>query len=341
MTRRRTIVFRCDGAPEIGFGHVVRCLALADELRRSHRCRCLFVMHRGIEGFRLVRSNGFPVVRLVGRFERLVKKAAASAVVLDVRDNLPRSSLRCLRRKSVLVVTIDDLTDRRLDSDLAFYPPIPQLRRMKWAGFTGRLYSGWKWVVLRRQFAQVRESTSAIGKRQSQVLVTMGGSDSGGLTLKAVRALDRLDNDFDTVILLGPGFLHEDGMKRLLAHAKRHFIVKRNVSHVAQLMRRSDIAAASFGVTAYELAACGVPAMHLCLTPDHAASASAFAREKMAVSLGVHRRVSVRELASAVRSLLRNARLRREMSERCRRRVDGRGAERIASVITAELRRAK
>ena len=40
----------------------------------------------------------------------------------------------------------------------------------------------------------------------------------------------------------------------------------------------ADLAVASFGVTAYELAAVGVPAVYLCLTDDHAESAEAFSR---------------------------------------------------------------
>jgi spore coat polysaccharide biosynthesis protein SpsF len=41
---------------------------------------------------------------------------------------------------------------------------------------------------------------------------------------------------------------------------------------------------AAFGVTAYELAAFGVPAIYLSLTQDHALSASAFEQDGMGLA---------------------------------------------------------
>ncbi len=336
MNSRAIILFRCDGAPEIGFGHVVRCLALAAELR-DRGCLCAFAVRKGPEAVLLIQRQGFPVLNANESFESVARQARAAAIVLDVRDKTPRAEVRRLRKDGVLIATIDDPTDRRLDADLAFYPPIPQLRRMKWRGFTGKILAGWKWVVLRTQFAMRAGSQSKIANRKPKILVTMGGSDPAGLTLKAVMALSRLHDPFKATVLLGPAFCHDRALARILKTAGSRFVVKRNVLNVAALMKRADLAVASFGVTAYELAACGVPAVHLCLTKDHAVSASALVRERMAVSVGVHRRVSVEALSMAVRGLLTNARLRRSMSARCRRNVDGQGAERIARIVSTSL----
>ncbi len=48
-TRKRALM-HCDGIPLIGFGHVVRCLTLADELRDSHGCEVMFAMLQGLRG---------------------------------------------------------------------------------------------------------------------------------------------------------------------------------------------------------------------------------------------------------------------------------------------------
>ena len=229
---------------------------------------------------------------------------------------------------------IDDAGDRRLEADLAFYPPVPQVKRMNWDGFTGALHVGWEWAPLRREFSEPVEREP---HDTPKVLVTMGGSDPAGMTLKAVAALDGLAEDFDTVVILGAAFSHDDALQEILAGTRRRFDIRRNVADMRGLMVRADLAVASFGVTAYELAAMGVPTVYLCLTSDHAESASALVDAGMAVSLGVHENVSTEDLAESVRSLLTDPDRRERMSQSARKKVDGRGAQNIAREIVGRM----
>jgi spore coat polysaccharide biosynthesis protein SpsF len=86
-------------------------------------------------------------------------------------------------------------------------------------------------------------------------------------------------------------------------------------------------------VTAYELAELGVPAAYLCLTEDHALSASAFERAGMGVSLGVASRVSEGDIAEVVAELLEGPAHLRAMGAAGRMNVDARGAARIAEHV--------
>jgi spore coat polysaccharide biosynthesis protein SpsF len=97
----------------------------------------------------------------------------------------------------------------------------------------------------------------------------------------------------------------------------------------------TDLALCAFGVTAYELAAHGVPALYLCLTDDHARSASAFERAGMGLSLGLHDCIEDDEIADAMRDLLADGALRQAMHAAGIMTLDGEGANRMA----ADLRR--
>ena len=142
-----SVIIRCDGGAAIGMGHVSRCLALAGEWRDAHRGAVTFAM-RDPSGAAaaVVASDGYDVEPLAADESsdygewllELATARAAAAVIVDVRDGLSRASLDRIRNSGVLVVAIDDATERRLASDVVFYPPVPQIAEMDWTGFTGR-----------------------------------------------------------------------------------------------------------------------------------------------------------------------------------------------------------
>ena len=304
-------------------------------------------MRQGPIGYELVSEKGYPLLTPTNGGEpfdypawlrKVVGGVGARALVLDVRDDLPRAVIDRLREQGVLIVTLDDSSERRLAADLAFYPPVPQVERMDWTGFTGELHVGWDSVVLRREFA---DPPPRIDNERPVVLITMGGSDPAGLTLKAMEALDFLDEDFETIVLLGPGFSWHERLRDLQARTHRCFDVRQRVADVPGLMARADLAVAAFGVTAYELVAMRVPAVHLCLTEDHCESAAAFEAAGLAISLGLFTDVRTEALAGAVKRLLTDHRHhRRQMRDRATSLADGRGLERISRIIATRIQEA-
>jgi len=341
----KRIVIRCDGGRRVGLGHVVRCLALADELREHHAVGITFAMLEDDVGIGMVKDAGYPVQQGPSAaheacwLEDTIRLTKADTLIMDFRTDLSREHVERWRAAGLLIVTIDDPSDRRLASDLAFYPPVPQVERMDWAGFTGQLHCGWEWVILRRQFSDMRTqllaAPDALISRQSNmpmILVAMGGSDSVGLTLRAVDAMKQLEDPFRAVFVLGRAFCRRGELDHRLTSIRFPVEIRTDVRDIASLMLAADMAVASFGITAYELAAVGVPGIYIPLTSDHCLSCSAFEESGIGIGLGLNEAMSTGELACGIRLLLRNTVKRTQMHERCLRVLDGVGAERVASM---------
>jgi spore coat polysaccharide biosynthesis predicted glycosyltransferase SpsG len=328
----------------MGLGHVVRCLALADELHENHGVAVSFAMRASPLASEMVKRRSYPILQSPDGavfdqeawLRECILKSGAQILVVDVRDDLSKGALNALAGKGTVIAALDDLSDRRWAADLAFYPPVPQVSRVDWSGFRGRLCVGWEWIVLRFQFA---ESFPPRYNSKCSLLIAMGGSDPAGLTLKAVRAVDNLDgavaDDFESVIIVGAGFCHRQALGDLLGRTRRPFTVREDVSEMSAAMAHADLAVCSFGMTSYELAAMGVPAVCVCLTEDHAASASALVAAGMAISVGVDDQDTETRLAAAVEGLLVDTNARAQMSARARELVDGRGASRIAELLVS------
>jgi len=340
MTGDASILFRCDGDSQVGLGHVYRCIALANELRKNHECRITFAIMSGKAGIEIVKNANYPIeYNLNGTKEEdwldeIISKVKPDSLVLDVRTGIGRNIVDRWREEGVLIVTIDDPEDKRLAADLAFCPPVPGVRLRDWSELAGNLFVGWEWVPLRKMFAQ---SHHKVKRDRLNILVSMGGSDEAGFTLKAIEALNKLDREFDTTVIMGGAYAHPQKLKEALSQTNHRFKVMINVANMSEIMANTDLAIASFGVTAYELAAMGVPAIYLCLKDDHVLSASAFVDAGIIVSLGLGSEVSVHYLMLAIRELLRNETKRDEMTKNARLLMDGKGAERIAAIIIERI----
>jgi spore coat polysaccharide biosynthesis protein SpsF len=289
-----TVLLRCDGGPGIGFGHFARCRALAEEFERNHGCQTRFWVERG--------AALLSDVALVAGPE-----GGEIATIIDLPFDDPAPLPDGLPG---IVAAIDDGTARRLAADMNFYPPVPAL---DWQGYDGAVFSGWDWVVLGPAFANAPPPRKAHSR--PKVLVTMGGADPRGFTSLALDALARVAGDFDVRVILGPAF------DAPLPAGDYETI--RTPRDMRGEMLRADLAIAAFGVTAFELAACAVPGILLCLSDDHARSACAFEE----AGIGVIGALEPAALADQIaRALAMPARKKPRL-------VDGRGAARIAREI--------
>ena len=340
------VLIRCDGSTEIGLGHVVRCLALADELRDSHGCDVIFAMRESEVGIAMVRET-YPVLtphvdNSAFDYETwmmdLVKLENPAVLILDVRDELCGYVLERIKLLNVLIVDIDDPENKRLKADMAFYPPVPQVKEMCWKDFSGKLFCGWEWVILKKEFRSRSLAPSKRDARRPKLLVTMGGSDPKGMTIKAVEAIGCLNHlDFNVDIVVGRGFTLKDELVRKLDKCEFPFQIHENVKHMPDLMSTAHMAVCSFGVTAYELAAAGVPAIHFCLSEDHVRSSESFVRCGIARSMGLYQQIDESSLAGEIAAMITREDERVAMAEKGQQLMGTNGAQSIADAITSTI----
>jgi UDP-2,4-diacetamido-2,4,6-trideoxy-beta-L-altropyranose hydrolase len=115
------------------------------------------------------------------------------------------------------------------------------------------------------------------------------------------------------------------------------FQLERSPVNMAPLMRWADIAISGAGSTCWELAYLGLPAIIIALSRDQQGIARGLAGNEVAVSLGWHANLSEERISEALNSLLSDQGRRRAVSERGRKLVDGRGAERVVAFLQNSL----
>jgi spore coat polysaccharide biosynthesis protein SpsF len=330
-------LIRCDGGGEFGYGHVKRMVGLARALRDREGIGAVFAVNGSEDALTPIRRAGFEA-ELVGpdttNLKSLADERRPDFHLLDCREGPSRIELAALSRNIEITAIVDDASERRLAADLAYYPPVPQAERLDWNGSECVPRVGWEWALL--GLGQNVTRPKPLSPRPT-LLVSMGGSDPMALTMRAARALSRLDPIFRVRFVIGPGMANRDVVASAIVKLKSNFETIEGADDLANEYASADFALAAFGVTAYELAAFGVPALYLCLTADHALSASAFEYAGMGVSLGVAEGVSDDRIAKSVWTLLGDTTRRREMRAAGLMTIDGEGAARIAADLAGAL----
>jgi spore coat polysaccharide biosynthesis predicted glycosyltransferase SpsG/2-C-methyl-D-erythritol 4-phosphate cytidylyltransferase len=340
LLREPRVLFRVDGSTEMGMGHVYRSLAIADALRDTSRASVAFLMTaRHSEGLKTVAQYGYPV-RLAGEaslgtYLELIRDYAPDILINDLPglDAAYLEELSHLGTTTVnLVDTLDDL--ERTEAYAQVIVSVMSEERETPENF----YGGPAYAILRRHFRDTAKQKE-IRAEPRLVVLTFGGSDPQGLTLKAARALSGLGEGLEVVAVAGPAFSYQREFEALQASLGRRVpLMKQLEGHIADLMFEADLVLCSGGMTVYEIAALGTPGLVLAQNTREEARMRAFARRGSIEFLGLGTALGEAEIAERTRSLLADVDARRRMSERGRAMVDGMGAERTAELVLGSAR---
>jgi len=290
------VFFRVDASIQIGSGHVMRCLTLANALK-NEGANCTFICreHSG-NILALIQSKGHGVVALPTKEANIALTsqhprqeylswlgatpdedagqtiAAIQSLTVDkptwlIVDHyaLDRNWEEQLRLYCQKIMVIDDLADRQHDCDLLLDQTFgrDECDYQALVPEHCTILTGSYYALLRPEFAQWREYS--LQRRQQpqlkQLLITLGGVDKDNVTGQVLTALatSQLPNDCQITIVMGE---HAPWLKSIRAQAQQlpwPTEVKINVTHMAELMANSDFCIGAAGSTTWERCCLGLP----------------------------------------------------------------------------------
>ncbi len=335
LLRTPRILFRVDGSAALGMGHVYRALAIANELRDTSRAEIAFLMTAShAEGLAKVSSYGYPV-RLAGEGKLEIYldhvRDYAPEILINDLPALEDAYLRALAHLGTTTVNlVDNLDDlERTEAYAQVIVSVMSDERETPEGF----YGGPSYAILRRHFRD-KEDKKDLRETPRMVLLSFGGSDPQGLTLKAARALQALPPSIDVVAVAGPAFSFRREFEAMASALPRRIpLIQQAEGHIVDLMLEADVVVCSGGMSVYEIAALGTPGLVLAQNLREENRMRAFARHGTVDYLGLGSDVDEATIATAVSELLQDLPRRRAMSEKGRTLVDGMGAARAAELV--------
>ena len=302
------VALRVDASLDIGIGHVMRCLTLADALseqgatcvfacrafpgnlidvirQRNHQVRALPFAEQGASQT-ISQSGDAQLAHAAWLGADWAEDAGQTRVALG---DMPFDWLivdhygidvrweHSLRHACRSLMVIDDITDRTHDCDVLLNQNLGRSA----ADYGGlippgcRVLAGPTYALLRPEFAALRPRSLArrATPRLEHLLITMGGVDKDnatGMVLDALRGCP-LPAACRISVVMGP---HAPWLERIRSQATRMpwaTEVLLNVGNMAELMADCDLAIGAAGSTSWERCALGLPSIIVVLAENQQA----------------------------------------------------------------------
>jgi UDP-2,4-diacetamido-2,4,6-trideoxy-beta-L-altropyranose hydrolase len=287
------VIFRVDASLQMGTGHVMRCLTLAQVLKENGAdaefiCR----KHKGnlidkirLSGFNVHELEVFEETEVDNKLAHshwlgatqqqdaddcieILKAEKPNWIIVDhyALDEQWQKRLKPYYEK---LMVIDDLADRKHQCDILLDQTFGR-QQEDYSAFTPKdcqLLLGSQYALLRPEFAKWRPySLKRRGKPAfKQLLINMGGVDVDNVTENVLDELKicNLPNDINITVIMGGSAPHLESVKSKANALPYKTKIKVDVDNMAELMANADMAIGAGGSTTWERCCLGLPTIQI------------------------------------------------------------------------------
>ncbi|MBI3021851.1 MAG: GNAT family N-acetyltransferase [Candidatus Omnitrophica bacterium] len=327
------ILFRCDGGriPEIGTGHVRRCLLLADYHWRHYRSVARFLMRQASDGVNLVLESGLPVE--VQTFATDGDEDRAFTEALDqfhpdvcVFDclNVAEELLALCHSRGTVTVSLDDVGAGLTRADIVVNAIVEH---------PGTCYSGPEYLILPETPPASPPQRGGHGQGVS-LFISAGGYDHRRLAERLLQVLKGI-SEVKRIHLIASDAEVSQRCQGLVAEDTTHpaITIQHAVPNIGTIMAQCDLAVVSGGLTLFEAMRLGVPSVVVAQYAHQATTAAVYASRESVVSVGLPDHTFETKVRRAAEQLIQAPEIRYRLGRNAQRLVDGRGLKRVAELM--------
>jgi UDP-2,4-diacetamido-2,4,6-trideoxy-beta-L-altropyranose hydrolase len=354
------IAIRVDASSQIGTGHFMRCLTLANVLKQSGAQICFISRHLPEHLHSMLAAKGHEIAPLGSTQNEAALDELAHARWLgvsqaqDAMDTIHALSdgswdwlivdhyaldsrwETMLRHTAKKILVIDDIADRQHDCDILLDQNLYVDMASRYTGKVPghcQLLLGPDYALLRDEFRRLREQVKPRTGPVRRVLIFFGGVDAGNFTGRAIEALAGIDLaglNVDVVI----GAQHPCREQIKAACAQHGFIWYVQTDKVAELMAAADMSIGAAGSACWERCCLGLPALLVALADNQINIAKALDLFGACIYIGTAKATSVPVMRSVIVNLLNTQDQLKMLSKKAYSLVGGSGVDRVCQEMS-------
>ena len=356
------IAIRVDASQQIGTGHMMRCLTLANKLKESSELKekgskTTFICRHITEHLKqLIIKNGHSLVLLpkhevtaIGESNPLAhakwlgvtqsEDAQATKLAIGLSDcdwlivdhyALDIRWESVLRQSVKKILVIDDIADREHDCDVLldqnFYVDM-QSQYFNKVPKHCQLLLGPRYALLRPEFLAARQQAKVRSGVVKRILVFFGGVDADNYTGMALSAMQNSDlNGIAVDVVIGAQHPNRD---EVLSTCKANgFVCHIQTQHMAKLMLQADLSIGAGGSATWERCSLGLPTIAISTADNQAVQIKDAALRGLLYVIEANTNLS-EAIERHLQTMIESSIFRQALSTNAMELVDGRGISRV------------
>ena len=360
------VLFRADASIQQGTGHLMRCLVVADELRkRGHECifvtqpflpdfleqienrkhRLIFLQNDRIDPEDYSKNDeylmwlGRSVTQDARETLDVIRRERTDIIITD-HYAINATWMKIVTNNEIKTVIIDDLANKEYFCDILIdqnFGRIPE-QYAELVSEKTTILAGAEYIFIKNDFKKNREAIQIDRlKRIPKCLnVCMGGMDKDNATFNVLEAVTKLDyfKNWSIDVVLRSSSPHSDMLKDYVETQKSDIKLHLDAEDMAFLFSKADLAIGAGGVTLWERCCIGLPTVLLTVADNQVPAALAMKSTGAIIYSGdIRQKNWESQLSKNLNLLTHNSETIHEMSRKAFDVCDGNGLDKVCDVI--------
>lgn len=347
------IIFIAHGGSNIGMGHIIRSMSLAEAFRTNNHT-VKFISKYEV-GKRTLIENKYELISLEG------KELNTQGFVYGSKEELQRDltlikEILIIEKPDIIVVdsynvTVDFFNEIAnyakyviyIDDICAFDYPVDMIIN---GNISGPLLN-YKKVIQNKKFLLgldynlIRQEFSEMPKREvaykcNSIMISTGAADPHNMTKKILNTI--LNNsqlqEFKISVVIGKAFNSKNVEEiKLMARDNSSIVLYENPSKISEIMLKSDLAITAGGSTIYELFACGVVTFAFIYADNQKDLVEVSETNGYLINLGYYNEIDANNIIEKIIKVDEDYELRKNIVDKIQDVLDCKGTKRIVNEV--------
>jgi UDP-2,4-diacetamido-2,4,6-trideoxy-beta-L-altropyranose hydrolase len=345
------IAIRTDATQKIGFGHLVRCLTLAQAMRAAGH-EVAFIS-RGEAGFAQIEGFQFKLFRLEEPLSNAnsdySNDAEQSLRTVHQNNFLPNLWIvdhyfldlnweKKVRSGGVRLLVVEDVPNRSHDCDYLLVQNEISGHESPYAGLVNSKciqLLGPNYALLKPEFAALHlKAFLRSGTQIQKILVFYGTTDVTNEVAKTLQMIDLLQNNSLQYIFVVQNQhpLKEELLRR--ASLSSQYEIHIDTTQMAELMLKAQLALGSGGFATFERFCLGTATLAVSVADNQTEILKRFHTAGFLEYLGESKNITAQDLKVAVEKFLRDPKLAEALVQKSYPLTDGNGCQRVMNALS-------